>query len=73
MHIHNSPFQDFGKDTQGSWQHLNQCNVLIVGNTGVGKTTLISNILDLPYENTITKEIKAYQSPEINNLTLYDR
>lgn len=72
MPIHNSPFQNFGKDIQGSWQHLNQCNILVVGNTGAGKTTLISSILNLPYENNITKEIKAYQSQEINNLTLYD-
>ena len=68
----NSLFQNFGKNIQGSWKYLNQCNILVVGNTGAGKTTLIGNVLNLPCKNSITTEIKAHQSRKINNLTLYD-
>ena len=54
MAIPPSPFQDFGKNTKGSWKYLNQCNILVVGNTGAGKTTLVSSVVNLPYDNKIT-------------------
>lgn len=65
-------FQDFGKNIQGSWKYLNQCNILVVGNTGVGKTTLVGSILNLPDDNQITTSIKPHQNKRISNLTLYD-
>ncbi len=65
-------FKDFGKEIKGSWEFLRQCNILIVGNTGVGKTTLISSIFNVALGDKITKDIKSYSLENSSSMCLYD-
>ncbi|GET37443.1 GTPase domain-containing protein [Microseira wollei] len=54
-----------------------KCNILIIGKTGVGKSTLINAIFgekmaDASAGKPVTQFIKPYNKPELNNFTIYD-
>ncbi len=61
-------------------EKINHLNILIIGPTGVGKSTLINSILKLNKENSAevglgnceTEETKSYTSNEFKHLRLYD-
>lgn len=61
-------------------EKINHLNILIIGPTGVGKSTLINSILKLNKENSaevglgncVTEETKSYTSNEFKYLRLYD-
>lgn len=63
----------FGQKFTTEMKLIKQCNILVIGNTGVGKSTLISKVLGVPISNSITQEIskKPYQKPGLP-IAIYD-
>lgn len=47
----------FGKKFPQALSRIQRCNVLVIGNTGVGKSTLISTLFNKPISNSITQKI----------------
>lgn len=68
-----SPFHDFGQSNPEALNQIKKCNILVVGNTGAGKSTLISTILKIPVSTTVTESISKtpYINPAIP-IALYD-
>ncbi len=64
---------NFGQKYPREMKQIKQCNILIVGNTGVGKTTLISALLQVPINNSVTQTIskESYTKPEFS-IAVYD-
>lgn len=56
-----SAFATFGQDYPGAMKKLKCCNILVIGRSGAGKTTLISQILDKDISNSITPDITSHR------------
>ncbi len=54
-------------------RRIKQCNILLIGDTGVGKSTLIQTLLNVgdSISNNVTSEIKAYKHSQLP-FCLYD-
>ncbi|MBD2033860.1 50S ribosome-binding GTPase [Leptolyngbya sp. FACHB-321] len=50
---------NFGQKFPQALSQIQRCNVLVIGNTGVGKSTLISALFNRPFSNTVTQKISA--------------
>lgn len=48
---------NFGKKYPKALSIIKYCNVLVIGNTGVGKSTLISALFQVPISNSVTQSI----------------
>jgi predicted GTPase len=64
---------NFGKKFPQALSQIKRCNVLVIGNTGVGKSTLISNLFQLSISNSVTPAIseKPYTKPGLP-IAVYD-
>lgn len=65
---------EFGKDFPKAMETIKQCNILLIGNTGVGKSTLIRTLLNLdePINDRVTRAISSpYKHPSLP-IALYD-
>lgn len=64
---------NFGKKFPQALSQINRCNVLVIGNTGVGKSTLISALFQVPISNSVTLDIseKPYTKPGLP-IAVYD-
>ena len=64
---------EFGKKYPEAIKRIKKCNILVVGNTGVGKTTLISALFQIDIENSVTEKIseKPYTHAAMS-ITAYD-
>ena len=68
-----SDFQDFGKSKPEALKQIGRCNILVIGNTGVGKSTLIGTVLQTPVGTSRTEEIsKRPYSHSVAPIALYD-
>ena len=47
----------FGKRFPKAMKQIKQCNILVIGNTGVGKSTLIGRLFDTDISDTVTQTI----------------
>jgi len=58
---------------KAAFNRIKPYNILVVGNTGVGKSTLIGTILQIPISDTVTTKIseKPYTTPR-SSFTVYD-
>jgi uncharacterized protein (DUF697 family)/GTP-binding protein EngB required for normal cell division len=70
------PMEVFSVDRQREIERLGHANILVVGQTGVGKSTLINAIFRKPLaaESTgrpVTKVIQRFEDPDVP-VTLYD-
>src|SRR4051794_15268932 len=70
------PMEVFSVDRQREIARLGHANILVVGQTGVGKSTLINAIFRKPHaaESTgrpVTKVIQRFEDPDVP-VTLYD-
>lgn len=73
MSVMSYPFQDFGKNHQVALKQIERCNILVIGNTGVGKTTLIRTIVRSPLNTRRTDSIPDNPYTPLNiPLGLYD-
>ena len=66
----------FDRDRQREAQKLGHANILVIGQTGVGKSTLINAIFRKPLATTgvgkpVTQVIQRFEDPEVP-VTLYD-
>lgn len=63
----------FGEKFPEAMKRIKRCNVLVIGNTGIGKSTLISSLFQVPISNSVTKTIstKPYTKPGLS-ITAYD-
>lgn len=66
----------FSRDRQREFEKLGHANILIIGQTGVGKSTLINAIFRKPLAEArtgrpVTKVIQKFEDPEVP-VTLYD-
>lgn len=64
---------NFGKKFPQALSQIKRCNVLVIGNTGVGKSTLISSIFQVSISNSVTPAIsdKPYTKPGLP-IAVYD-
>ncbi len=64
---------NFGKKFPQALRQIKCCNVLVIGNTGVGKSTLISNLFQVSISNSVTPAIseKPYTKPGLP-IAVYD-
>lgn len=70
------PFEQFTAEEKDAYENLPRVNIMIAGQAGVGKSTLINAVLRKPVARVgvgepVTKHIKAYSVPDIP-ITLYD-
>ncbi|MEA5469228.1 GTPase domain-containing protein [Spirulina sp. 06S082] len=66
-------FQDFGKTHQVALKQIERCNVLVIGNTGVGKTSLIRTITQTRLSTRRTDVIPKKPYTPLNiPIRLYD-
>lgn len=63
----------FGHRFPTAIKQIKRCNVLVIGSTGVGKSTLISSMLNFPISDSVTKSISnpPYQKPGLS-IAIYD-
>lgn len=63
----------FGKRFPEAMKQIKQCNVLVIGNTGTGKSTLIGELFDTKINDTVTRTIseKPYKKPGLA-IAVYD-
>ena len=63
----------FGQKFPEAIKQIKKCNVLVIGSTGVGKSTLISSILKVSISDSVTQTIsdKPYQNPGLP-IAIYD-
>ncbi len=63
----------FGKRFRAAMRQIKKCNILVIGSTGVGKSTLIGSIFNVPVSNSVTQTIseKPYQKPGLP-IAIYD-
>lgn len=56
---------NFGKKFPKALSQIKRCNVLVIGNTGVGKSTLISALFQVSISNSVTPDIsdRPYTKP----------
>lgn len=64
---------NFGHRFPTAIKQIKRCNVLVIGSTGAGKSTLISSMLNLPISDSVTKSISnpPYQKPGLP-IAIYD-
>lgn len=70
------PFEQFTAEEKDAYESLPRVNIMIAGQAGVGKSTLINAVLRKPVARVgvgepVTKHIKAYSVPDVP-ITLYD-
>jgi uncharacterized protein (DUF697 family)/predicted GTPase len=70
------PFEQFTSEEKDAYDSLPRVNIMIAGQAGVGKSTLINAVLRKPVARVgvgepVTKHIKAYSVPDVP-ITLYD-
>ncbi|GAB4152660.1 MAG: hypothetical protein Fur0046_32340 [Cyanobacteria bacterium J069] len=67
------PFAQFGQSCSKFFRLSDTCNILVVGNTGAGKSTLIHHALDKPIEKGITRGIsrEPYRNKK-GSVSIYD-
>jgi len=63
----------FGHRFPTAIKQIKRCNVLVIGSTGVGKSTLINSMLNFPISDSVTKSISnpPYQKPGLP-IAIYD-
>ena len=63
----------FGHRFPTAIKQIKRCNVLVIGSTGAGKSTLISSMLNFPISDSVTKSISnpPYQKPGLP-IAIYD-
>lgn len=63
----------FGHKFPTAIKQIKRCNVLVIGSTGVGKSTLISSMLNFTISDSVTKSISnpPYQKPGLS-IAIYD-
>ncbi len=63
----------FGHRFPTAIKQIKRCNVLVIGSTGVGKSTLISSMLNRTISDSVTKSISnpPYQKPGLS-IAIYD-
>jgi len=71
MSINNQSFDGFGKAYQEALKPIKNCNVLVIGNTGIGKSTLIRAVTQSEVSQSITNKITPYTKAGLP-ITLYD-
>lgn len=69
----------FGKRFPEAMRRIKRCNILVIGNTGAGKSTLISSLFQVSISNSVTQKIStnpytklglsiaAYDTPGLEN------
>lgn len=64
---------NFGKKFPQALSQIKCCNILVIGNTGVGKSTLISTLFQVSISNSVTATIsdKPYTKPGLP-IAVYD-
>ena len=74
----------FGHRFPTAIKQIKRCNVLVIGSTGTGKSTLISSMLNLPISDSVTKSISnpphqksglpiaIYDTPGLENTKKHD-
>jgi GTP-binding protein EngB required for normal cell division len=64
---------NFGNKFPQALSQIKRCNVLVIGNTGVGKSTLISALFQVSISNSVTPDIskKPYTKPGLP-IAVYD-
>jgi GTP-binding protein EngB required for normal cell division len=64
---------NFGHRFPTAIKQIKRCNVLVIGSTGVGKSTLISSMLNCRISDSVTKSISnpPYQKPGLP-IAIYD-
>lgn len=70
------PFEQFTAEEEDAYKNLPPVNIMIAGQAGVGKSTLINAVLRKPVARVgvgepVTKHIKSYSVPGVP-ITLYD-
>ncbi|HEY9299359.1 MAG TPA: GTPase domain-containing protein [Phormidium sp.] len=71
MSSNNQSFDGFGKAYQEALQQIKHCNILVIGNTGVGKSTLIRAVIQGNVSQSVTTKITPHAKPGLP-ITLYD-
>lgn len=62
----------FGERFPEAMRRIKRCNILVIGNTGAGKSTLISSLLQVPISNSVTQKISTpYTKPGLS-IAAYD-
>lgn len=64
---------NFGKKFPQALSQIKRCNVLVIGNTGTGKSTLIRSLFQISISNSVTQAIsdKPYTKPGLP-IAVYD-
>lgn len=63
----------FGNRFPEAMSRIKRCNVLVIGNTGVGKSTLISTLFQVPINNSVTQAISKTPYTKIGlSIAVYD-
>ncbi len=71
MSSNNRSFDGFGKAYQEALKPIKKCNILVIGNTGIGKSTLIRAVTQSEVSQSITNKITPYTKAGLP-ITFYD-
>jgi GTPase SAR1 family protein/uncharacterized protein (DUF697 family) len=71
MSSNNQSFDGFGKAYQEALKQIKHCNILVIGNTGVGKSTLIRAVIQGEVRQSVTTKITPHTKPGLP-ITIYD-